>query len=394
MARKVVLSVIASVVSLGALGLAPAAGAAPISLRLNEGAAFAVLGHWCGGIQEKVYGTGFGSNLYPTGEAFLSTTCNGSGRGGHSTTYTGSASVVWDWYGETRSYAKLEKSAEGSTTFSATDAYGDHEYNTGTSLFLETTTPPVLAPGAPTNVTAIGVRIGEEGAPPEVFQVTWTPAPETAGLIHSSQVTATPVGSTAPVLTGTVTGGGSYIRLGPVEPNTTYKITVTNTDLEGTSQPGETEATSKGPEEEVGEKEREEKEEEATAGPPEFGRCVQAPSEKSGKTTYYYGAYTSSTCLITSTTHTGKYEWEPGVFQNGFKTAIKAATVATFETTSKVKVTCTGESSSGLITGLKKVGSVQITFTGCESAGKKCTTGGLAEGATSKVGWESKKLQS
>jgi hypothetical protein len=165
-----------------------------------------------------------------------------------------------------------------------------------------------------------------------------------------------------------------------VEPSTTYKITVTNTDLEGTSEPGNVvEIKSNGNEEEVGEKEREEKEEERTAGPPEFGRCVKAPSEKSGKTTFYYGAYTTATCEVTSETHTGKFEWEPGVVKNGFKTTLKSG-VATLESTSKAKVTCTGSSSSGLITGLKKVGSVDITLTGCESGAQKCTTAGLAEG--------------
>jgi hypothetical protein len=380
MARRIVLTAAAAVVMCLGVGAASAA-ASPLRLLLSEGGAFHVLGRWCGGISQKVYATGFATNGYPTGDEFLSTTCNGSGRGGHPTTYTAWASSEWDWYGETRSYAALSKAPEGiSETFSATDSFGDHLYNVSTSAYLEAPTPPVKAPGAPTGVTAVGVRLGEEGAPPEDFQVSWTPAPETAGLITSSTVTATPVGSTAPVLTATVSGASSGVRLGPVEPSTTYKITVTNTDLEGTSEPGNVvELKSNGNEEEVGEKEREEKEEEKTAGPPEFGRCVKAPSEKSGKTTFYYGAYATATCTTTSETHTGKFEWEPGVVKNGFKTTLKSG-VATLEGTSKAKVTCTGASSTGLITGLKKVGSVDITLTGCETGGQKCTTAGLAEG--------------
>jgi hypothetical protein len=65
--------------------------------------------------------------------------------------------------------------------------------------------------------------------------------------------------------------------------------------------------------------------------------------------------------------------------KNGFKAALKSG-VATLESTGKAKVTCTGASGSGLITALKKVGSVDITLTGCESGGQKCTTSGLAEG--------------
>jgi hypothetical protein len=383
MARKGLLSAFASiVVSLGALSLAPAASAATTTrLLMNQGAAFSILHYSCGGISEKVYMTGFESNGYPIGAALLSTTCSGSGRGGHPTTHTAWGSVTWDWYAETRSSAAIAGPPEGiSETFSATDSFGDHIYNTGTSAYLETTSPPVKAPDAPTGVTAVGVRIGEEGAPPEDFQVSWTPAPETAGLITSSTVTATPVGSPAPVLTVTTSGAVSGARLGPVEPSTTYKITVTNTDLEGTSEPGNVvEIKSNGNEEEVGEKEREEQKEERTAGPPEFGRCVKAPSEQSGKTTFYYGAYATATCTTTSETHTGKFEWEPGVVQNGFKTTLKSG-VATLESTSKAKVTCTGASSTGLVTGLKKVGSVDITLTGCETGGQKCTTAGLAEG--------------
>jgi hypothetical protein len=366
MARKGLLGVLASlIVSLGALSVAPAAGAATTRLLMSPGAAFSILHYDCGGIGEKVYVTGFEPNGYPMGAAYLSTTCSGGGRGSHPSTHTAWGSVTWDWYGETRSSAALGGAPEGlNETLSLTDSFGDHIYNSAGSAYLEATSPPVKAPGAP----------------PEDFQVTWTPAPETAGLITSSTVTATPVGSTAPVLTLTTSGAVAGARLGPVEPSTTYNITVTNTDLEGTSEIGNVvNIKSNGNEEEVGEKEREEKEEEKTAGPPEFGRCVKAPSEKYGKTTYYYGVYATATCTTLSETHTGKFEWAPGVVKNGFKTTLKSG-VATLESTSKAKVTCTGASSTGLITGLKKVGSVDITLTGCESGGQKCTTSGLAEG--------------
>jgi hypothetical protein len=357
------------------VGAASAAGS-PVHLFLSGNGAFAVLGHWCGGINQKVYATGFASNGYPTGAEYLSTTCSSGGRGSKPVTYTAWASSVWDWYGDTRSYSAISKAPEGiSETFSATDSHGDHVYNIGTSAYLEAPSPPIQAPAAPTSVTAYVSEV-EVGEKVELrFQVGWTPAGETAPLLTSSHVVATPVGSTAPVLEATVNGGGSYTLLAPLERRTTYRITVTNTDPEGTSQPSTPiEVNSISPEEE-----RELKEEEAEPKPPEFGRCVKAASEKIGKTTYYYGGYTTASCTIASSTHTGKFEWEMGVVKGGFTTSLKLAPV-TLEAANRTKLTCSGESGSGDITGRKTVGSVVVTFTGCQSAAQKCTTSGHAEG--------------
>ena len=121
---------------------------------------------------------------------------------------------------------------------------------------------------------------------------------------------------------------------------------------------------------------------------PEFGRCLKVAAEKEAGKTVYHGAFTTATCLAKSETHSGKYEWHSGVVKAGFTTAIKPATTTTLETVQKVKVTCTGESSSGTITSAKTVGNVAIKFTGCESATKKCTTPGLGEGEL-----EAKKLE-
>jgi hypothetical protein len=376
MARGAVLSVFVAV--LICLGAAPGADAATTTaLVLPQGAAFSILGHSCGGIQEQVYATGFAASGYPTGDVYLQTRCGGSGRGGgyKSTTYSAWATVTWDWFGGTRSYARLEGAAEGiSTTFSAEDAYGDRIYNVGTSAYLETTAPPVVAPAAPTGVTAV-VSTVESGEQLIVrFQVTWVPASETAGLITSSTVTATPVGSTAPALEATVGGSGSSALLGPLAPSTSYRITVTNTDAEGTSQ-----ASSQIEEKSPGQDEGPPDEEPRLEGP-EFGRCVKVPGEKEGTVTAYHGGFTTAGCVEESATHAGRFEWYPGVVKAGFKTAIKPATTATLETVGKAKLTCTGESSSGSITGPKTVGNLLIRFTGCEAGGGTCTTAGLAEG--------------
>jgi hypothetical protein len=221
------------------LGLASAAGAAStVQLVLGQSAAFSILGRSCGGIQEKSYATGFAGNGYPAGDVYMQTRCGGSGRGGgyKTTTYSAWATATWDWFGDTRSFARLEGAAEANPTFSAEDAHGDRVYNLETRAYLETGEPPLQAPAAPTAVTTEvwTVEVGEE----EVLRlnVGWTPATETAGLITSSTVTATPVGFSAPVLTATVSGPGSSAVLQPLQRHTKYLVTVSNADAEGTSE--------------------------------------------------------------------------------------------------------------------------------------------------------------
>jgi len=59
-------------------------------LLLPQSAAFSILGHSCGGIQEQVYAKGFNPGGYPIGYVYIQTRCGGSGRGGgyHTTTYS------------------------------------------------------------------------------------------------------------------------------------------------------------------------------------------------------------------------------------------------------------------------------------------------------------------
>lgn len=244
-ARRAVLGSIATAVA--CFALAPAAGAAtPMALTLDQSAAFALLGHSCGGIQEQVYATGFAPDGYPTGEVYMQTSCGGSGRGGgyKSTTYSAWASVTWDWFGDTRTYARLEGAGAGSTTFSAEDGHGDRIYNVGTSAFLQTGEPRLQPPSPPTGLSA-GVVLYEAGETEYLrMQVSWTLAAETAGLVTSSTVTATPLTPGPPVLSTTVAGQWTSASLGPVQPNTTYRVTVTNSDAEGTSEAASTEVKS------------------------------------------------------------------------------------------------------------------------------------------------------
>jgi len=233
--RKTVLSLIAAALAGGVF--ASSAAASPLRLYMGEPAAFATLGHWCGGIAQAVYVTGFSARGYPTGNVHLETRCGGSGRGGGggSTTYTATASVEWTWFGETRSYGPMKGGLEAKP---AEDGFGDKLYNVGSAAYLETGNPTLQPPAAPTGVAAfVGLYEPSENVEYLRLTVGWNEAPETEQLVRYSTVTATPVGSTAPVLSTTTSS--NYFReasIGPVEPSTTYRITVTNTDAEGTSE--------------------------------------------------------------------------------------------------------------------------------------------------------------
>src|SRR5205807_851889 len=123
--------------------------------------------------------------------------------------------------------------------FRATDAYGDTVYNELTAVNV---TPPSctvanttychyeafftgIPAAAPTAVSAS--QVGDQ------FQISWTPDPARAPVIISSTLTATPVNSTAPVLTATVAGTGTVGAIGPLQPQTTYSITVASVDAGG-----------------------------------------------------------------------------------------------------------------------------------------------------------------
>jgi hypothetical protein len=118
--------------------------------------------------------------------------------------------------------------------------------------------------------------------------------------------------------------------------------------------------------------------------PPEFGRCVTAPSEKVGSKTFYHGFFTTSSCVTRSATQTSKYEWISGVVHKGFTDSF--TTTPVLETASKLAVSCTSGTGSGTITTAKTVGGVVLKLTGCATNGNKCTTSGQAEGTlTSKT---------
>ena len=202
---------------------ASSAAAAPVSLLIPQSTAFSYLGRSCGGIQEQAFATGFAPGSgYPVGAVHLQTRCGGSGRGGgyHTTTYSAWVGATWDFAGALVSSVRLADAPAVSATFAATDASGDQLANTGTAAYLT-----VPAPAAPANVAAVQVA--------DAFQVTWSPAPANPAVIVSSTVTATPVGSTAPTITTLVPGSATSAGVGPLQPGTTYQITVVDSTAGG-----------------------------------------------------------------------------------------------------------------------------------------------------------------
>jgi hypothetical protein len=120
----------------------------------------------------------------------------------------------------------------------------------------------------------------------------------------------------------------------------------------------------------------------ASAIAPEFGRCLKVTPKALSN-------YDSAKCLKLANEDTGteaeklakgNYQWFPGVVKNKFTTAIKEGTIATLETISGTKVTCTGEKSIGEFTGLKTVGNMTVHFTGCETNKVKCESAGAGIG--------------
>lgn len=224
--RKILRGALMGALLLCSVGIATAL-AAPVQLLLPQSTAFSILGHSCGGIQEQAFATGFQpTSGFPLGNVYLQTRCGGSGRGGgyHTTTYAAWVAVTWDFAGKALTWTKLAVAPTVDPHFSATDAYGDTVYNTGTAAYLT-----VPAPAAPTGVTA--VQLGDE------FQVAWTPNGVNPSALSSSTLTAAPVSSTALILTTNVGGAVTTGLIGPLQPETTYQIIVVNTTIGGSGVP-------------------------------------------------------------------------------------------------------------------------------------------------------------
>jgi hypothetical protein len=108
----------------------------------------------------------------------------------------------------------------------------------------------------------------------------------------------------------------------------------------------------------------------ATPASPEIGRCVKVAPKT--------GHFTTDECKKEAKeTKLGEWEFEPGAIKNKFT---GTGGEATLETVHAVKVTCKSEASNGEFTSDTTVGNIEVTFTGCESLGYKCSTAEAASG--------------
>jgi hypothetical protein len=195
----------------------------PLTLVLPQGNAFSILGYDCGGIEEQV-SAGFGvTNGLPTGVVNLQTSCSAGKAGTPPSIHKATALVTWDLSGNVISAVKITNGVTGGPTTGA-DGKGDVIYNPAAVAYLI-----VPAPGKPTGVTA--VQSGDQ------FQVSWTPNAANPAAITSSTLTATPVNSAASVLTATVAGSATSGIITTLQPQTTYRVTVINKNIGGSSPP-------------------------------------------------------------------------------------------------------------------------------------------------------------
>jgi hypothetical protein len=111
---------------------------------------------------------------------------------------------------------------------------------------------------------------------------------------------------------------------------------------------------------------------------PEFGRCVKAPTTKTGKTTVYHGAYRYSNC-VEAGQEFGKFEWIPGPGPNGKFTGTSKASV--LETVGGARIKCVALTSAGEWTG-PKTAAMTARLSGCElvAAKQACQSSGASAG--------------
>lgn len=234
MIRRAVTIGVATVMAAACLvGIGAAAGVASattppvIELTMPQGAAFAIIGHSCGGIQEDVYLTGFDpTSGFPQGVVDVHTSCGGSGKGGggHSTTYSGSADVTWDFTGVMVTDSAPATWTYGPPPFSATDANGNQIYDQASALnwgYLQW--GPTFTPQ------------------PRVTGITATQGPASGGTAETIYGTgftgagAVDFGS-VPAASFTVVNDNTVTAVSPVAPAGVVDVTVTS--------PGGTDATS------------------------------------------------------------------------------------------------------------------------------------------------------
>lgn len=224
--RMMTTAAVSAAVLLGAAGTGSAVAGAttPIPLLLPQGAAFSVLGHSCGGIQEQAFATGFDATSgYPVGDVYLKTTCSTGGRGSRPATFTAWTGVTWDFTGAVVLYGVLTGAPSVDPAFSAFDGYGNEVYNASNAAFLSLAPTFVPAP----RVTGLSVTAGPASGGTSVT------------ITGTGFTGATSVDFGGAAGTFTVTGDTSIAAVSPATGAGTVDVTVTTAGGPSASNPSD-----------------------------------------------------------------------------------------------------------------------------------------------------------
>jgi large repetitive protein len=134
------------------------ATAGTIQLLIPANVAYSLLGHACTPVQETITAEGFDSSTaFPVANALVATTCSGSGRGGGGHhTYTAATGAIWDDSGDLVALEPTYSNPNAGPGFTAFDSYGNEEYQSGSSTYLQWATGFVPIP----RVTGLSVTAG------------------------------------------------------------------------------------------------------------------------------------------------------------------------------------------------------------------------------------------
>ena len=271
---------------------------------------------------------------------------------GTSATLVGAAKVSCGSPGSGSSPVAVSASVTGlteTTTYyfrvDATNAGGTTKAS-GIETFTTRQTPPTVVTGAASAVTDAAATLNGTVNP-------------NGGTVSSCEVeygtSATLVGA-AKVSCGSPGSGSSPVAVSAsvtgLTPITPYYFRVDATNAGGTTKASGIETFT------------------TLQNPPEFGRCI-AVGKGNGK-------YSSSGC----TTPGGKdgYEWDRGVVKAPFTTKLASGAITLASAVKTSNMTCTGETSGGEYTGVKTVGAMTLTLTGCTHGTEKCASIGAAAG--------------